>query len=518
MPRLEQATMMLTGDPDKWQHETSSTATEGLLTLVGACTTLVTPIGQTWFSLELPTNEQGQNGKLWLQNAAEVMLKELASSNFYEEKQESDLNLCLFGSGCFFCEEGKNGKLVFRNVPSGTYGVEEDKFGEVDTVCRRLLLTPWQAVQRFGYDNLPREVRLLYDRPEARRSASCPFLHLVTPREAYTVGNGETSPPLKMRYASLYFYDGADTPLVEEGGYMEFPFMVSRFLRYEGSVWGYPPALACKDDIETEIRLERLLDMLSELQAFPRVFTPAEMFGEVNYRAGGETPINISLGELSIPREWGHRGDPRFILERLSQKQERIKAAFFMNFLQVVSGVDRQMTATEVVQRQREQVLAFSPTFNMLSRALTSLLRRVFACLWRRGAFNCKHEEPPNLRRFDGDETSNYSIEFPLITFNSQLSQAVRMAQQQNMSEAMQLAQVYQAVLQSPDAFDCLDADKVVKDLFLSRGASATLFRQEHEVEQIRRNRAEAEAQQMALQASQTANQYSQAARNLAFP
>lgn len=516
MPRLEQAVSMLTGDPNRWRHESNSTAMEGVLTLVGACTTLVTPIGEQWFSLSARSPVPGQSGELWFQNAAEVMLKELASSNFYGEKQEADLNLCLFGSGCLLCEEALGGGLVFRNIPSGSYGVEVDKDGEVDTVCRRILLSPWQAVQQFGYDRLPVEVRRLFEREDSCRSASVPFLHLVTPRDVYAAGNGaDFVHPLQMRFASVYLYDGADSPVVQEGGYPEFPFMVSRFLRYEGSVWGYPPALMCKDEIEAEVRLERLLDLMSELQAFPRMLTPAEMVGEVDYRAGSETPVNMGLGEAGFPREWGSRGDPRFLLERLAQKQERIKAAFFTNFLKVVSGVERQMTATEVVQRQREQVLAFSPTFNMLARSLSGLLGRVFACLWRQGRLRCQHAEPPHLRVADGDGSQNYALELPLVMFNSQLSQAVRLAQQQNMYEAMQLAQVYQSVLQSPEAFDCLDSDKVVRDLFLGRGASAKLFREEHEVQRIRQQRAEVAAQQQALQAGRTANQYSQAARNL---
>lgn len=521
-PSLYDVVADLARDPEERAYDASSTASNALDVLVASFTMLVTPIGTQWCKLTSPEiGVKNPDGEMWYQHATEVLLAHFARSNFYSVKQTSDLDNGLLGTGCLLCEPRRGGKkgVVFIHVPTGTYGIGEDEYGEVDTVCRELKMTPWQAVKRFGWDAVPEEVRRAYENPDEQRSREVRVMHLVTPRDEYTPGNGtKGAVPGEMRYASVYIYEGSDDPIIEEGGYPEFPFMVNRFSRVPGSVWGYPPGINALNDIRSELTSERVLDMLSELAAFPRVAVPAKMMGEVDYRAGRETYYTSNDPETGVPREWGSNGRMEGILQRQEEKRGKIDAAFHKNFLQVVSGVEREMTAYEVSARQREQVLSYSNVYTNMTQELTRLVARVFCVLFRQGAFDGSGSaEPACLREYDNDGGEGFSIVTPHVMFNSMLSMEIEQAQQAGMTQAIQLAQAYQAVFQDPGAFDCIDSDEVIRNLFLTHGASAKVFRKADEVRRLRDERQREKDLANNLVQAQTAREASGAANNLGF-
>lgn len=121
------------------------------------------------------------------------------------------------------CEGKKSGGLSFKHIPIGSYGIAEDKEGNVDTVCRSFKYTAHQAVQAWGLQRLPTEVREAFSKPERRFTEEFEFLHLVMPRKGYTLGNGVADVDArKMRFASVYLYHGGSMPVVEEGDIRSF--------------------------------------------------------------------------------------------------------------------------------------------------------------------------------------------------------------------------------------------------------------------------------------------------------
>lgn len=516
-PSLENVVKGIKRDPEEQAYEVSSTASIALSVLVGSCTMLVTPIGAPWLKLASPMIGKMKQGEVWYQFATETLMAYLAQSNFYPEKQSADLNACLFGTSALLCEERKGREgVAFISLPIGSFGMQQDEYGEVDTVCRELKLTPYQAARRFGYARLPKEVKEAYGDEVKRRTQEVSFLHLVTPREEYTRGNGAPVPPSQMAYASVYIYNGADYPVVLEEGYAEFPFMITRYNRADSSVWGYPPALTAMSDIDSELTTERVLDILAELAAFPRTAVPASMLGEVDYRAGHETYYDPEAAEFGVPKEWGSQGRMDGILERQQEKRDKIDCAFHKNFLQVVSSAKREMTAYEVGVRQDEQVFSFSNFYTMMFYALSRFTERIYAVLYRQGVFReAPCQEPPEVRVPDSGNPNEFSLRVPRVVFSSKLSMAIERAQQQGMTQAVQLAQAYQSVFQDPAAFDVINPDVVVKDLFLSHGAPAKAFRTESEIKQIRTQRQQEQQAEVALKSAQASSQYAGAAAKL---
>lgn len=497
-----------------FRRENSAKACESLYTLVGAFMTHVTPSGQKWFSYSEKNSRSQDKYENWYRNATDVTLDALASSNFYSVLQEVHVDRCLFGTGCMLAEGLKTGGLTFKHIPIGSYGFAENKDGTVDTVCRSFKYTAHQAVQTWGIKKLPPEIIHSFESPDRRFIDEFEFYHLVVPRPNFSQGNGNPdTKPLKMKFASIYIYNGGGLPIIEEGGYQEFPYLVSRFLKWD-DVWGYPAARKCMDELESLIQLNRNIDELSKLSVYPRLFIDAEQDGDIDYRSGGVSVIDRKIAGANLPREWGTGGRIDWGLEYSKQLESAIESAFFVPFLRVISTVDRQMTATEVVARQKEQVIGISATFSQFVFDFNSFMERIFAELYRQGAFNTNKASQPKSFIVYAPDGIDYSVEIPKISYNGAISQTIDMAQRQSMDFAMQTAAQYIQVTGDASAMDCIDISKAIKFLFKVSASPSEIYREEHEIAKIQQARQDAQTQQMNLMAAQAANQQSQALAN----
>lgn len=259
----------------------------------------------------------------------------------------------------------------------------------------------------------------------------------------------------------------------------------------------------------------RHLDKLAELAVYPRFFVDAEQEGDIDYRAGGETVIDRSIAGLNLPREWGINGRLDWGLEHIKELEGKIESAFFVPFLRVISSVDRQMTATEVVARQKEQVIGISATFSQFVYDFNVFLERIFAELFRQGAFNSDAATQPKDFIVEAPDGIDYSVTVPGVSYKGVISQSIEMAQRQSMDYAMQTAAQYIQFTGDPSAMDCIDISKAIKFLFKVSAAPSEVYRDKAEIEQVQTDRQKAQQQQLALMASQAANQQSQAVRNV---
>lgn len=515
MPRQSDVLNWVSTPASKRKAEHTSAAAEACSTLASSFNTYITPSGQKWCKFVTPDSFASEKHEIWYANATDVTLDELARSKFYAEKYEMDLDRCLFGTGCLFCDGWHNDKLHFRHIPIGTYGIAENTDRDVDTLCRSFQYTAHQAVSRFGTKNLPQDILQAYERPEERLTRKFEFWHLVTPRKEYTLPNGDKNVPAHLRrYASVYLYAGGNRPIVEESGYHEFPYLVTRFLNWGNNVWGYPPAYKCFDELNRNIKLDRAQDILTDLQVYPRILQAAEQVGEVDFRAGGRTVVDASLEAPNLPREWLTGGRIESAIERQANIERRLQAAFYVPCLQVISTIDREMTAAEVHARQEEKIVACSPTYSLYCSDFSTLMTRVFAVLYRVGKYNTsKATQPPELRvpTSDGE---HFGIRTPKITYHGKINQAINQAEKSSLDYALLSIGNYIQLSGDPSCLDIVDIDKLVRYTLDNAGAPAEIYHTTAEIQGIRQKREEAQSAALQLQLAQAANQGSQALRN----
>lgn len=515
MPRQSDVLNWVSTPASKRKAEHTSAAAEACSTLASSFNTYITPSGQKWCKFVTPDSFASEKHEIWYANATDVTLDELARSKFYAEKYEMDLDRCLFGTGCLFCDGWHNDKLHFRHIPIGTYGIAENTDRDVDTLCRSFQYTAHQAVSRFGTKNLPQDILQAYERPEERLTRKFEFWHLVTPRKEYTLPNGDKNVPAHLRrYASVYLYAGGNRPIVEESGYHEFPYLVTRFLNWGNNVWGYPPAYKCFDELNRNIKLDRAQDILTDLQVYPRILQAAEQVGEIDFRAGGRTVVDASLEAPNLPREWLTGGRIESAIERQQNIERRLQAAFYVPCLQVISTIDREMTAAEVHARQEEKIVACSPTYSLYCSDFSTLMTRVFAVLFRVGKYNTsKATQPPELKvpTADGE---HFGIRTPKITYHGKINQAINQAEKNSLDYALASIGNYTQLTGDTSCLDIVNTDKLVRYTLDNAGAPAEIYHTSTEVQGIRKKRDEERNAALQLQLAQAANQGSQALRN----
>lgn len=494
MPRKADILADMRSDSSECSH--NSTAAEALHLLVGSVLSDITPMGGQWMEYASPGGKN-EGHKIWYRNASEVTLRQLAMSNFYSAIHEHDIDWALFGTSALFCEDLKNGELRFTHAQVGSFSFAEDKNGRADTWVHEFTYTAHQMVQEWGTGNMPERVMNAYNNPKEKFTKTFTIHHLILPRTSYVRPNGRSNTPGKqMPFASIYFMADGDRKIIAEGGFAEFPVLISRFLKWDDK-WGYPPALKVRAEILREKKLEKDLDLLADLQVFPRVFIDAEQDGDIEFRPGGQTVIAREAAGLGLPREWGTQGRYDIGEVRLRRASEKVEKAFYVPFLRVVSGQDRAMTATEVVARQREQIIAITSAFSRYVADFKTLQARIFAVLFRSGKFDTPKGTMPQELIVPTASGDNYAIIPPEVEYRGRIMQAIKSAQKQSLDYSIESASNYIQMTGDTSALDRIDIARVVEFIFQSTGAPSEIFRTDEEVEQIKTQRRQAaEAQQ----------------------
>ncbi len=472
-----------TAEAPSAHHLSDTTAVEACQKLASGHMSYMTPSNELWFKWSSPVPDAGDEAESWYNRCSEIANRELAQSNFYTELHECFLDRVGLGTGCLYCGSTRSGKLLFRHIPCGEFVCAENDEGCMDTYMREFTFTPHQATARFGAKALGARGRALLENSRNSHEGSLRFLHVVRPRSKRVRGRDNAR---NMPFESIY-YSLDDQQIVQESGYREMPYMVTRFLRWGQGPYGLAPARLVYPDIRQAQFLNRILDMLGEVAAFPRILELANQAGEVDLRAGGRTLINPESASLGFPREWATQGRYDVGMDRLRQKQESIRRAFFVPMLELWSEQKQQMTASEIYARENERVMLFSPSFTLFASDFRPLMERVFALLFRMGCFP---QPPASVLR--PDRRGDPGIELPQIVYQGRVAQVMRRLQSEGITRTLQRLQGMAGM--NADLVDHIDLDRTFRLAARLDGVPEEILRPEAGVKRLRRNREAAAA------------------------
>lgn len=465
------------------RHLSDTTAVEACQKLASAHMSYMTPSHELWFKWDSPTPAAGDEAQSWYNRCSEIANRELALSNFYTALHECFLDRVGLGTGSLFCGTTRGGRLFFRHIPCGQFVCAENDEGVIDTYMREFMFSPHQAESQFGLRALGPRAKAICAKAEDVHTPCLRFLHAVRPREKR---NRSRHTGRDMAWQSVY-YSLDDHSCVEEGGYREMPYMVTRFLKWGESPYGLSPARLVYPDIERAQFLNKILDMLGEVAAFPRILELANQVGEVDLRAGGRTLINPESASLGYPREWATQGRYDVGMDRLRQKQESINRAFFIPMLELWSERKQQMTAAEVYARENERVMLFSPSFTLFSSDFQPLMERVFSLLFRLGRF----PKPP-AGVLQGDAQGELYVAEPHVIYQGRIAMIMRRIQSEGMERTLNRLQSLAAL--EPSLIDHVDLDASFRMAARLDGVPEQVLRPEARVRRMRREREQAGA------------------------
>ena len=165
----------------------------------------------------------------------------------------------------------------------------------------------------------------------------------------------------------------------------------------------------------------------------------------------------------------------------VNEKRQQISSSFYNDLLvMLATQTTPQMTAREVAERHEEKLLMLGPVLEQFhNEVLEPLSLRTFGICLRNGLF------PPMP-----DEITEGELK---VNFVSLLAQAQKMVEMPSIERVVglvgNLAGLYQ------DVTDMINVDEVIRKSANINGTPEKIIRSEDEVEQIRQQRAEAQAQ-----------------------
>ena len=481
MPRKADVVTLRTKGEKRTEVLFDSTAITANNLLAASLHGTLTSPSLPWFSIKLRDEELNRNRdvQLWLEDTGRRMYDTFNETNFNTEVHELYLDLCSIGTAAIFVEEGnegfdKNG-IHFNTLHIAEYYIQENINGKVDTLYRKYKLTARQAVQEFGEKNVGEKIlTAAKEKPDQKFN----FIHAVEPTEDYKRATGKTS--TKLPYHSCHVCE-EDKMVVRTGGYNEFPYLVPRWSKATGEIFGRSPSYNALPDIKT---LNKAVEI--GLKAWAKAIDPPLLvqddgvIGRVRTTPAGITVVRNdgAIKPLQIGSNWQ--------ITDLKENQLRtaIRQAYYSDQLQLQEGP--QMTATEVQVRYELMQRLLGPTLGRFqSEFLNPLIERVFGIMYRAGALS---REPDIVRG------SKIDVEYvgPL-------------ARSQRMEEAVSIERLYQLAMNvsqvDPAIMDNINHDEAIRLRGKLLGVPKTVLRGKDEVEEMRNARAE--QQQMAAMAQE---------------
>lgn len=467
-----------------------STATRSVRRLAATLNGMLTNQSSQWFFLGIEDDEMSKDRevKKWLRSINELMFESFENSNFYTEIYELYNDLITIGTGVMFIDEidDEDDKyLTFSTRHIGEIYIDEDDRGNVDTVGRLFELNARQMVQRFGEENVSSDVMEAYEDDDYDKTFK--IVHLVFPREEY----GQNPSSMKnMKYASFWFEYESENILTEEG-YNYFPYVIVRWSKSSGEIYGRSPAIDNLPDIKTLNQMEYDNLLAGEKLADPPVLVPDEIF-DTDFDAGGQTYYDPQL--MGEPKPLFLGTQLPVTIEMANQKRDAIRDGFYVSQLQLIDH--RNMTAEEVRIRHQENMRILGPTYGRIQFELMNpLISRVYAIL--SNAIKPVQVAGDEVQYIPLFPPAPESIQGLMIRpkYISPLAKAQRAAEIDSMMKVISTALTMAEA--SPEILDNIDFDAFIRRVSEIEGANTILMREERLVTKIREARYAAQAEQI---------------------
>jgi len=486
MPRKADVTFVRSKGEKRTEVLYDSTAITANNLLAASLQGTLTSASLPWFHLKLRDTETNQNRdvQLWLEDSAKRMYEIFNESNFNTEVHELYLDLVSIGTGAIFVEEGSKGfdkeGIHFNCLHIAEYFIQENINGKVDTLYRKYKLTARQAIQEFGEENVGEKIlESVKEKPDKEFN----FIHAVEPTEDYERAVGKSSTKLPVHSCHVCT---EDKMVVRTGGYNEFPYLVPRWSKATGEIFGRSPSYNALPDIKT---LNKAVEI--GLKAWAKAIDPPLLvqddgvIGRVRMTPGGVTVVRHdgAIKPLQIGSNWQ--------ITDLKENQLRtsIRQAYYSDQLQLQDGP--QMTATEVQVRYELMQRLLGPTLGRFqTEFLNPLIERTFGIMLRAGGL---------LPEPDVIKGQKIDIEYvgPL-------------ARSQRMEESVAIDRLYELAMNvvqiDPSIMDNINHDEAIRLRGDLLGVPKIILRARDEVEELREQRQQAQmAQQQAEQQQQAA-------------
>ena len=474
----------LTEGGSRGQNIFDTTAIEARKRLAAGMYNWMAPPDKRWFEIVPQDDELAKDDEVndYFSEVTKIIAFAMANSNWSTVLIQVLNNLACGLDGIVYCEDGgKYSTLNFRSFPVETVCYAENSRGRVDTVFREISMTSRQLLQEFSEENLPEKIRNEANDPR-QQDKKHQILHAVYPRCNRDVDCMDNK---NMPFADVYI-DLESKRVIYESGFEEYPFAVCRFDKSDNETYGRGPGIDMLPSIKMLNRMQQAYIISAEHRADPSYLVPdgSLMSKDFNRNPGAVIPYKPDLsGAKPEMLPVGSNGMKEF--QDIKEVQQTIKTGFFWDIFDPLGDM-KNITATEAEIRNDGKMIPFAPIAgNLHSELFRVIIHRVFGIIARRGML----PQPPQKLLDNPD----YKIEFV-----SKIALSIKKIE--SLGWLQTEAAIANVAARNPEVMDNFLDDEIVRDISLVNGSSPGWLRSVRERDQIRAERAQAQAEQMAAQ------------------
>jgi len=433
----------------------------------------------------------------WLQEYDEAMYGEFNRSNFYSILGEWFRDAGSVGTATLYTEEDlTNGSAVHTPIHPREIFIAENAYGNVDTVFRKFFLTAKQAFEKFGdacSDTIKNNAE---EKPEHKHE----IIHAVFPNTDRMFNSllSENKP-----IASVYMeLSGASehrkAKVLRKSGYDMNPYAVWRLRKNSDEIYGYSPAHDAMTDILGINQMGKTLLEAAHLAVNPAYNVPQSMRGQVRIQPNGFNYYDESKNIISPI----HTGVNYPIgIDREERLQRMIEDKYRVEFFMILARAEREMTATEIMERQSEKAVLLGP---QVDRLIQEGLSKVFDIVSDIADQNDRIPSPPQVvvDLIEFEKAAGRPVSKIDIRFTGPLAQAQQtLFNMRPIKNAM--ADLGQVSVLFPDVLKKIKVKELADAILDSNNFPADLVYTSDEYDQILAQEAQERAQMQAMQAAQ---------------
>lgn len=436
-----------------------------------------------WFKIRVRDYkyEDDYEIKAWCSKVENIFRNIFNSSNLYRILPSVYKQLGVFGISVFAMLYDDVSVLRCSLLPIGSYRIAKNSKGEVDTICRVYMETARNLYDRFGEENVSKEV---INAVESNRYEELfEVVHFVEPNKNYKPDSVWAE---DKEFISVYYEnDSKEDKFLSKSGFDKFPYAV-----FESEVNGedvYPsecPGVNALPDVK------QLMSMIiDEGKAVKKMISPT-------YKgpASLKNKKMIDAPAAFIEEDENGRGlspiyevNPRVLeVDSIIEKLKKSIQEIFYNdlFAMILNTSERSRTATEVNELKEEKMVLLSPLLQQIHNGLNQVMDWVFnECL----RLKLLPEPPSSI------EGLNMDIEF--VSTLAQAQKAVKISAMERFTTfTVNLANSLDSSLRNK-----LNANKIIDDYADYANISPEQIVPTEEVEKIKKNDEEQESQKQLI-------------------
>jgi len=466
----------------KNQKIINSRASDNLTILKAGMMATITNPSTQWVKLSIADKVLAEEGEVkeWLAETSIVLHDILRKSNLYRHLPIMYGDMACVGIGALLVEEDYEDVIRTYPIPVGSYMVDVDDRGKVNTYAREFRYTVYELVKKFGtpsgqefnpdmvdWSIFSKKVKDMWD--AGHHLEWVDVVHMIAPNMKHDPSKLDAE---FKKFSSVYFERGSTgvsstsdysqqsaaadpNKFLRKSGLDLFNILAPRWETTGEDAYGTNcPAMKVHGDNRALQTMEKRKAQAVELQVNPPLLYPVELKKKKNSSLAGSKV----WGDVETMRAGGVKRlyDVDFktgeLREDIQDTMERVDAAFHRDAFAPISGQPIQGTppsAAEVNQRVTESRLKMLGAHqNIKDDALVPLIDLAFEYAYRQD----KIPEPP-----ESLEDQELKVEFIGVLAQSQKAIALG-SLREFVDFSMQVAQI------EPTVMDKIDTDQLIDE------------------------------------------------------